>query len=99
MCCPSRGGAFASDILNLLYLTAGPVKGRERKGLLTTDPGKLITLVMQYFQWTPRFSVLLVPLHMHHGLVVCFVLHFCFCFLFFCGDAGGGEGEFLIFLL
>lgn len=26
VCCPSRGGGLASDILNLLYLTAGPVK-------------------------------------------------------------------------
>lgn len=27
VCCPSKGGGLASDILNLLYLTAGPVKG------------------------------------------------------------------------
>lgn len=31
VCCPSRGGGLASDIWNLLYLTAGPVKKRGKQ--------------------------------------------------------------------
>lgn len=68
VCCPSRGGGFASDILNLLYLTAGPVQGIEWQNLLMTDPGELITQIS--FHWTPRFSVLLMPLPIHHDFVL-----------------------------
>lgn len=59
VCWPSKGGGLASDILNLLYLTAGPAKRAKAENLLRINTRILIIQaawgVSNELQVTPLF--------------------------------------------